>query len=199
MALQTPSTPFQWTFRRAMGATLVLVLVALSFWLLYRFNQVVFILFAAIVMGTVIRPVVTWLNRRGLPRMAGVILVYFVLLALLIGFVLLLFPLVVEQSATIAAAVPGYYQGLRDWMVNNPNQLILSFSEFLTAKSGAGTANGRADAGLCRSSAGLRGNCGQSRLYCHSYSASSPALDARWAAHHPILVAAGSGKPARGR
>jgi len=124
---------YQWSFRRVMGATLVLVLVALGFWLLYRFNQVVFILFAAIVMGTVIRPVVTWLNRRGLPRMAGVILVYFVLLALLIGFVLLLFPLVVEQSATIAAAVPGYYQSLRDWMINNPNKLILSFSEFLPA------------------------------------------------------------------
>ena len=59
-----------------------------------------------------------------LPRMAGVILVYFMLLALLVGFVLLLFPLVVEQSTTIAAAVPGYYQGLRDWMVNHPNQLI---------------------------------------------------------------------------
>ncbi len=133
MALQTPSPPFQWTFRRVMGATLVLVLVALSFWLLYRFNQVVFILFAAIVMGTVIRPVVTWLNRRGLPRMAGVILVYVMLLALLIGFVLLLFPLVVEQSTTIAAAVPGYYHSLREWMINNPNQLILSFSEFLPA------------------------------------------------------------------
>lgn len=116
-----------------MWATLVLVFIALSFWLLYRFNQVVFILFATIVMGTVIRPVVTWLNRRGLPRMAGVILVYFMLLALLVGLGLLLFPLIVEQSTTIAAAVPGYYQTLRDWMINNPNQLILSFSEFLPA------------------------------------------------------------------
>ena len=124
---------YQWTFRRVMGATLVLVLVALSFWLLYRFNQVVFILFVAILIGTVIRPVVTWLHRRGLPRMAGVILVYFVLLALLIGFVLLLFPLVVEQSTTIAAAVPGYYQSLREWMVNYPNQLIGQLSEFLPA------------------------------------------------------------------
>ncbi len=101
--------------------------VALSFWLLYRFNQVVFILFIAIVMGTVIRPVVTWLNRRGLPRMAGVILVYFLLLALLVGFVLLLFPLIVEQGATIAAAVPGYYQSLRDWMVNHPNPIDCEF------------------------------------------------------------------------
>ena len=64
----------QWTFRRTMWATLVLVFVALGFWLLYRFNQVIFILFIAIVMGTVIRPAVNWLHRRGLPRIAGVML-----------------------------------------------------------------------------------------------------------------------------
>jgi predicted PurR-regulated permease PerM len=116
-----------------MGATLVLVFIALSFWLLYRFNQVVFILFIAIVMGTVIRPAVTWLYRRGLPRISGVILIYLVLLVLLISFVLLLFPLIVEQGTTIAAAVPGYYQSLREWLVNYPNQSIMSLSEFLPA------------------------------------------------------------------
>jgi predicted PurR-regulated permease PerM len=133
MALNSPSQPYQWTFQRVMGATLVLVFVALGFWLLYRFNQVVFILFIAIVMGTVIRPVVTWLYQRGLPRIAGVILVYLILLALIISFVLLLFPLIVEQGTTIAAAVPGYYQSLRDWMVNYPNLLIVRLSEFLPA------------------------------------------------------------------
>src|SRR4030067_1916413 len=133
MALQPTSQLDQWTFRRGLGAILVLVFVALSFWLLYRFNQVVFILFIAIVIGTVIRPVVTWLHRRGLPRMAGVILVYFMLLGLLIGFVLVLFPLVVEQSTTIATAVPGYYQSLREWMVNYPNQSIVRLSRFLPA------------------------------------------------------------------
>jgi predicted PurR-regulated permease PerM len=116
-----------------MWATLVLVFVALSFWLLYRFNQVVFILFIAILMGTVIRPVVAWLYSRGVPRIVGVILIYLLLLALFIGFVLLLFPLIVEQSTTIAAAVPGYYQSLREWMVNYPNQSIVRLSEFLPA------------------------------------------------------------------
>jgi len=133
MALNPPSQPYQWTFQRVMGATLVLVFVALSFWLLYRFNQVVFILFIAIVMGTVIRPVVTWLYQRGLPRIAGVILVYLILLALLISFVLLLFPLIVEQGSTIVAAVPDYYQSLREWMANFPNQSIMRLSEFLPA------------------------------------------------------------------
>jgi len=133
MAFDLPTQPYQWTFRRVMWATLVLVIVVLSFWLLYHFNQVVFILFVAIVMGTVTRPVVNWLYRRGLPRIVGVILVYFLLLALLIGFLLLLFPLIFKQGTTIAAAVPGYYLSLRDWMVNYPNQLIVRLSEFLPA------------------------------------------------------------------
>jgi predicted PurR-regulated permease PerM len=133
MALYPPSQTYQWTFRRVMWATLVLVFVALGFWLLYRFNQVIFILFIAIVMGTVIRPAVTWLHRRRLPRIVAVMLICLVLLALLIGFLLLLFPLIVEQGTTIAAAVPGYYQSLREWMVNYPSQLIARLSEFTPA------------------------------------------------------------------
>src|SRR5260221_2382719 len=121
----------EWTFSRVVGATLTLALVAIAFWLLYLFNQVVFILFVAIVIGTVIRPVVVWLYRRGVPRIAGVILVYLTLLALLIGFLLLLFPLITEQSIAIAASLPGNYQSVHDWMVNNSNQLIASLGRFL--------------------------------------------------------------------
>ena len=133
MALDPPSPTNQWTFRRIMWATIVLVLVAFCFWIFYRFYQVVFALFFAIVLGTVIRPVVTWLNRRGLPRIAGVLVVYLLLLALIVGFVLLVFPSIVEQGSTISAAVPGYYQSLREWMTNSPNQVIVQLSTFLPA------------------------------------------------------------------
>ncbi len=131
MELNSPPPPYQWTFRRVMGTTLALVLVVLGFYLLSRFYNVVFIVFIAIVMGTVIRPAVTWLHRRGLPRIAGAILVYLLMLALLISFVLLLFPLIVDQGTAIAAEVPNYYQSLRGAMANNPNQLIVRLSEFL--------------------------------------------------------------------
>jgi predicted PurR-regulated permease PerM len=126
-----PSQLNNWTFRRVVWATLVLVFVALGFWLLYSYKQVLFILFVAIVIGTVMRPAVTWMHERGLPRISGVVLVYFMILALLTGFVLLLFPLIARQATTIAAAMPGYYQGLRDWMVNDPNQLIVRLGQFL--------------------------------------------------------------------
>lgn len=123
--------PYRWTFRQIVWATLVLVFVALSFWLLYRFRQIVFILFIAIVLATVIRPAVAWFHRRGLPRIAGVIFVYFLLLSLIIGFLLLLSPLIFEQGTTIAAAIPAYYESLRVWMMNAPNQLIVRIGEVM--------------------------------------------------------------------
>ena len=133
MGLNSPSQPYDWTFRRVVWATLILVFVVLSFWLLYRFTQVVFTFFIAIVIGTVIRPAVAWLHQRGLPRIAGIILVYLLLLALLIGFLFLLLPLIVDQGTTITAAMPGYYQILREWMINYPNQFVVRLSEFLPA------------------------------------------------------------------
>ncbi len=125
--------PNQWTFRHVMWTTIVLVSVAFSFWLIYRFHQVIFALFFAIVLGTVIRPIVSWLNRRGLPRIAGVLGVYLLLLALSIGFVLMVFPSIIEQGSTIVAAVPVYYQDLLEWMADSSNQLIVQLSMSLPA------------------------------------------------------------------
>lgn len=133
MTTLPPEQHDNWTFWRVAWATLVLVSIGLSFWLLYRFHQVIFILFIAIVIGTILRPVVAWLHRRGVPQKAGVILIYLLLLALLTGFVLLLFPLITEQSATITAAVPGYYQNLRGWLVDHPNPMLDSLNALLPA------------------------------------------------------------------
>jgi predicted PurR-regulated permease PerM len=131
VTLQPASQAYDWTFRRVMWATLVLVFVALSFWILYRFNHVIFTLFTAIVLGTITRPMVHWLHRHGLPRLAGGILVYILLLALVVGFLLLFFPMIIEQGTTLATTVPGYYQDLREWVKNSPNQLIVRLSEFI--------------------------------------------------------------------
>jgi predicted PurR-regulated permease PerM len=126
-----PEQRYNWTFWRVVWATLVLACVGLGFWLLYRFNQVIFILFVAVVIGTILRPIVIWLNQRGLPQQAGVILVYLLLLALLVGIVLLLAPLIVEQGTTITAALPDYYQNLRQGIVDNPNPMVRSLSSVL--------------------------------------------------------------------
>jgi predicted PurR-regulated permease PerM len=131
MEYSQPLASHNWTFRRVVWATLVLVFVALSFYLFIQFNQVVLILLIAIVMGTVIRPAVNWLHRRGLPRLTGVVLVFLLMFTFIIGFFLLLFPLIFEQGTAIAAAVPGYYQSLRDWVAHYPDLWMVRLSHFL--------------------------------------------------------------------
>jgi predicted PurR-regulated permease PerM len=133
MTTDTISPSYNWTFGRVVGATLVLVSVIFGFWLLYRFYQVLFILFVAIMIGTVIRPIVDWLYQRGIPRIAGVILVYLLLLMLLAGFLWLLFPLIFEQSTALSKDIPIYYQNLRTWIVTNPNQLFMRLGQLLPA------------------------------------------------------------------
>jgi predicted PurR-regulated permease PerM len=124
MASVPSSQSNTWTFWRVMWATLVFVAVGVSFWLLYRFHQVVIILFVAVVLGTVLRPIVGRLQRIGLTGNAAVVFIYLFLLALLVVFGLLLTPLVVTQGTTIVAATPGYLQNLSGWLVDNPNSLI---------------------------------------------------------------------------
>lgn len=125
--------PAQWTFRRVMWVTLIFAFVAFCFWLLFRFHQVLFILFITIILGTVIRPIVTWMNRRGLPRNLGVMILFLLLFIIFVSIFVLLVPLVFEQGSTIVAALPGYYQTLREWILTNPNQLIVGLSKYLPA------------------------------------------------------------------
>ncbi len=127
-----PTTPQnQWTFRRTVVATLALVGVGLGFLLLYRFYQVLFILFVAIILGTIIRPIANWLTRRGFQKVSGVVAVYIFIFALLTGFLLLLFPLVFDQGSAIVKDIPDYYQTLKTWVQHSPNQLISSFVPYL--------------------------------------------------------------------
>jgi len=108
-----------------MWATLVFAAVVGSFWLLYRFYQAVFILIISILIGTTLDPVVDWLNLKGLPRWVACLLVYLILVVLVISFLLLLFPLLIEQGMTIYSEIPLYYQNFRDWMLGNSNVLLI--------------------------------------------------------------------------
>ena len=119
-----PADTGQWTGQRVVLTTLGALLVGLGFWLVFRFYNVAFIFFTALVLGTAIRPAVDWLYRRKLPRAAGVILVYLTLLALLTGFILLLAPLLVEQTKAIIAELPTYYQSLHASLASSPSALI---------------------------------------------------------------------------
>ena len=89
--------PSNWTTRRVILATVVVLLVALGFLLLFRFRAMILIVFAGIVVSMAMAPSVDWLQRHRLSRSVSVILIYLILLVLLIGFVVLLVPPIVER------------------------------------------------------------------------------------------------------
>jgi predicted PurR-regulated permease PerM len=114
-----------WTARQVVEATLVVLVVALGFLLLYRLYSIVFTLFIAIVISLAIRPLVDILSRRGLPRWAGISLVLLAILLALIAFVILAAPLFVRQAVMLADRIPQYYDQLRTWLLESGSILLV--------------------------------------------------------------------------
>jgi predicted PurR-regulated permease PerM len=113
-----------WTTGQVVSATVFVVCVFLTFWLLYSLRVVVFLFFVAIVIGTAIRPAVEWLHRRGVSRAVGVIILYVLIAALISGILALVLPLIAEQSTQIAQNLPQYYTSFREALVNSNNRLL---------------------------------------------------------------------------
>jgi predicted PurR-regulated permease PerM len=104
--------------------TLVVLLVVIGFLLFYRFRLVVVIAFSGIVVSMAMAPGVDWLHRHHVPRSLSVILIYLALLLLLIGFIVLLVPPIVDQLSSAIPKVESYYQDLKAALVNSPLQVI---------------------------------------------------------------------------
>ena len=113
-----------WTTSQVVLATVFVVCVFLIFWLLYRLSFLIFLLFVAIVIGTALRPMVEWLQRRGVSRMAGVIIIYIVLAGLFVGFLALIFPVIADQATQLSQNLPQYYGEFRRALVSSNNRLL---------------------------------------------------------------------------
>jgi len=136
-----------WSIKDTVKTTLSILAVAVFFFLVYRFHHVLFTLFIAIILGTVVRPLLTRLVNKGLSQTVALLLILAAVLVLLAGFIGLLAPMLSAQSDKLAADIPRYYQVIRDWLVNNRNLLVSRLSESLPSTLGgqAETANTEAD------------------------------------------------------
>jgi predicted PurR-regulated permease PerM len=114
----------RFTIRQLVQATLLVLLVLGAFYIVYRFHQVFLILFVAIVLSAAIRPIVRALNKVGIPKELAIILIYILLLALIASVVVLLLPLIIEQSNLVVESLPQTYQTIRERMLEHPNFFI---------------------------------------------------------------------------
>ena len=131
----SPAPPWSdWTPRRVILGTLVVLLVVIGFLLVYRFRLVVVTVFSGIVVSMAMAPGVDWLHRHRLPRAVSVILIYLVLLVLLIGFIVLLVPPIVEQLSAAVPQIERYYRDLKTALANSPLLMIRQIAAQMPAQ-----------------------------------------------------------------
>ena len=122
--------------RQLVTATLVVGLVALSIWMVFRFHQVILILIAGVIISTALQPAVKWLQRRGLPAGASVLLLFGVL-ALVIGlFVRFGVPLIADQAANIGAQLGTTYSAFVERLSQSSNLLLRRLAAVIPSQVG---------------------------------------------------------------
>jgi predicted PurR-regulated permease PerM len=123
-----------WTTSQVVLATVFVVCVFLTCWLLYRLRVVLFLFFVAIVVGTAIRPAVEWLHRRGIPRATGVIIIYILIAGLAVGFLAIVLPLLADQATEVSHTLPEYYTSFRSVLINSDNRLLQNIGRQIPAQ-----------------------------------------------------------------
>ena len=122
-----PSAPQQipvWSSRQVVTATLVVASILASFYLIYRFNRVIFIFLIAVVLSIAIRPAVKWFNRHGLPRPAGIIVFYLLGFLLFTIIAIAVIPLLVEQITELSIEFPIYYSDFRSDLYQSRSRIL---------------------------------------------------------------------------
>jgi len=108
------SNPSRWPPRRIVAGTLVVCTVAGLCALLLLARHVLFFLFIAIVLSTALKPLVSLLSGRGVPRHLAISLVYSLLLTVLVAPAVIGLPLLVDQAQGLLRSLPESYGDFRE-------------------------------------------------------------------------------------
>lgn len=102
--------------RTTLVASLTVLAVAAVVWLLFRISNVLFMGFVALFVAIALEPAVHYLAKRGWRRGAATGVVFFAAFLLMVGFLIALAPLIIDQLTDLGQAVPSYVESLVDWV-----------------------------------------------------------------------------------
>ncbi|MEX0916942.1 MAG: AI-2E family transporter [Candidatus Paceibacterota bacterium] len=95
------------------GTLVRAILLVLLVGLLFVLKDVVLVVLTAIVLASAIEPAVRWFMKYRIPRVIGVLLVYFLVFGLGIGFFYFFLPPLVNDLAGLLSVVPQYLDSFR--------------------------------------------------------------------------------------
>ncbi|MCE7980263.1 MAG: AI-2E family transporter [Caldilinea sp. CFX5] len=110
--------------RDVVMATLTIAALVLALFLLYRFAYILLSLVIVIMLYLAVRPLVEWLYRLGVSKQVGVMVGYGLMVAFVVGFLVLLIPMMLGQVRMITARLPEYYTLLKDLMAQSNIALL---------------------------------------------------------------------------
>lgn len=85
---------------------ILLLATAAVVWMALNFSSIMFLLFIAILLAVAITPLVNRLEKRRVPRILAIVLVYVVLVGVVGGALALLAPLLVTETTLLGKALP---------------------------------------------------------------------------------------------
>lgn len=116
--------------------TIIFTFVFLLFaWLLYQIREIILQFFVAILIMTILNPLVSRLSQRKVPRSLSILVVYFLLIGAIITSIVLVAPQVVEQSTNFVNTLPLYLRniGIPSWI---SDQILRTFLSQLSSLPG---------------------------------------------------------------
>lgn len=93
----------------SVSSVIKIILIILALLFLYYIRDILLILFIAIILASAFDPAVDYLERKKIPRLAGIILIYLIFLSLIGVSIFLIIPPVINQISQLAADFPYFW------------------------------------------------------------------------------------------
>lgn len=116
-----------------LGQWIGLIALLLSLYILWQIRQVLLLVFVAVVLATVLNRLARWFQQWGLKRSLAVLLSVSMLLALLVGFFVLVVPAFATEFQELTTLLPQGLNRLNIWLeelrTRLPSQLTASIPD----------------------------------------------------------------------
>lgn len=109
---------------RVVLATLTIIGIVLSVWLVWQIRSILLVLGIGILFGAIIDPLVNRLRRIGLSRSQALLILYVAFFAVVGGALYYVLPLLAKQVTAFDDAIPAIFDNLRTQALESGNSII---------------------------------------------------------------------------
>lgn len=113
------------------GTIFKVIAILIGFWFFYLIRDIFAMLFVAIVLASALDPWIDALQKRGIPRVVGILSVYILLLGIVSMAITLIVPPIVKEVGEISESFPAYWE--------KATQFYRNLQELSTTAGGSNT------------------------------------------------------------